>query len=152
MDNVLDRFYQTLFLHMRGVQKGKKCHPTWVPSTLGVNRQRLGTFLQNFPTAHASCPKGTEMSSHMGTLNSWSKQATFGTFLQNFPTAHASCPKGGQKCHPTWVPSNLGETQILSHGCHGHRPSLVTLCWGLFVMVLHVVLAPMKSSTLIGRE
>ena len=45
-------------------KKGQKCHPTWVPSTLGVNKERLGTFLPNFVCAHAFCERGTNAIPH----------------------------------------------------------------------------------------
>ena len=90
-------------------KKGQQCHPTWQPETHGVNGQRFGSSLPNFISAHAWCSikatempshmepetlginrrrlrtrrvqKGTEMSSHMGTLNSWSKYGTFGNVV-----------------------------------------------------------------------
>ena len=97
--------------------QGQKCHPTWLPLTLGVNGQRFGSFVPKFISAHAWCSKRTEMSSHMATRNSWGKWTTFWIVFAKLHFCACVVFKKGQKCHPTWQPETLGVNRQRFKGC-----------------------------------
>ena len=75
-------------------KKRQRCHPTWLPATLRVNGERLGTFLVKVVSAHAPCrKKGQKYHPTWPTPALGVTTERFGVFLPKFLCAHTFCER-----------------------------------------------------------